>query len=112
VREAVHAGDVRSAHDVAEGGLAVALAECCLLGGRGARIEGDGWDDRQLFGEGSGGWILTGDRATFEAMAHEIAVTVFGETGGERLVIEDGGIDVALDELRAAWAHGLKPYFP
>src|SRR5205085_7352677 len=69
VREAIHAGDVRSAHDVAEGGFAVALAECCLLGGRGARIEGDGWDDRRLFGEGSGGWILTGDRATFEAMA-------------------------------------------
>ena len=32
-------GDVRSAHDVAEGGFAVALAECCLLGGRGARID-------------------------------------------------------------------------
>ena len=33
----VRAGALRSAHDVAEGGLAVALAECCLAGGLGAR---------------------------------------------------------------------------
>ena len=39
VREAVRAGPLASAHDIAEGGLAVALAECCLAGGLGARIE-------------------------------------------------------------------------
>ncbi len=33
VREAVRAGTLASAHDIAEGGLAVALAECCLGGG-------------------------------------------------------------------------------
>ena len=32
----VRAGALRSAHDIAEGGLAVALAECCLAGGLGA----------------------------------------------------------------------------
>ena len=37
VREAVRAGRSASAHDIAEGGLAVALAECCLAGGRGRR---------------------------------------------------------------------------
>ena len=37
VRQAVRAGALRSAHDVAEGGLAVALAEACLAGGLGAR---------------------------------------------------------------------------
>ena len=37
VREAVRAGALSSAHDVAEGGLAVALAECCLAGDIGAR---------------------------------------------------------------------------
>ena len=36
VRQAVRSGALRSAHDVAEGGLAVALAECCLAGGLGA----------------------------------------------------------------------------
>ncbi|MBD2074153.1 phosphoribosylformylglycinamidine synthase subunit PurL [Phormidium sp. FACHB-592] len=37
-REGIRQGWVRSAHDCAEGGLAVALAESCLSGGRGATI--------------------------------------------------------------------------
>jgi hypothetical protein len=44
-------------------------------------------------------------------MSERIAVTIFGETGGDRLVIENGGIDVALDDLRAAWSGGLVPFF-
>ena len=36
VRQGVRSGALRSAHDVAEGGLAVALAECCVASGRGA----------------------------------------------------------------------------
>src|SRR3954462_5789823 len=39
VRTAVRAGLVRSAHDVSVGGLAVALAECCIAGGVGAVVE-------------------------------------------------------------------------
>ncbi len=118
VRGAVRAGDVHSAHDVAEGGFAVGLAECCLLGGRGARIDfGDPAPAGErlelfLFGEGAGGWILTGDRAVFEAMSERIAVTIFGQTGGDRLVIENGRIDISLDDLRTAWSEGLAPYFP
>ncbi len=38
VRDAVRAGALSSAHDIAEGGLAVALAECCLGGELGARV--------------------------------------------------------------------------
>ena len=38
VRYAVREGLVSSAHDIAEGGLAVALAECCLAGGIGADV--------------------------------------------------------------------------
>jgi phosphoribosylformylglycinamidine synthase II len=118
VREAVRAGDVHSAHDVAEGGFAVGLAECCLLGGRGAQID---FDDPApvgerlelfLFGEGAGGWILTGESAVFDAMSERIAVTIFGQTGGDRLVIENGAIDISLEDLRAAWSGGLAPYFP
>ena len=39
VRQAVRAGALRSVHDVAEGGLAVALAEACLAGGLGATVD-------------------------------------------------------------------------
>ena len=38
VRHTVREGFVSSAHDIAEGGLAVALAECCLAGGIGANV--------------------------------------------------------------------------
>lgn len=37
-RNGIRQGWVRSAHDCAEGGLAVALAECCISGGRGADV--------------------------------------------------------------------------
>jgi phosphoribosylformylglycinamidine synthase len=37
-RAGIRQGWIHSAHDCAEGGLAVALAECCIAGGRGADI--------------------------------------------------------------------------
>jgi phosphoribosylformylglycinamidine synthase subunit PurL len=39
VLQAIRAGWVRSAHDLAEGGLALALVEACISGKRGARVE-------------------------------------------------------------------------
>jgi len=39
VRQAISAGLLRSAHDVSDGGLAVAAAECCLAGRLGARLD-------------------------------------------------------------------------
>ncbi|MBX6342155.1 MAG: phosphoribosylformylglycinamidine synthase subunit PurL, partial [Thermomicrobiaceae bacterium] len=38
-RAAVAAGEVTAAHDCSEGGLAVALAECCVVGGVGCRVD-------------------------------------------------------------------------
>jgi phosphoribosylformylglycinamidine synthase II len=107
VRDAVRSGTVASAHDAAGGGFAVAVAECCLAGGVGARIDFGGAGERLLellFGEGAGGYVLSGPRASFDALAERIAVTVFGEVGGEALVFaHDGGeLTVTLDQLRAA----------
>ncbi|TMM05869.1 MAG: phosphoribosylformylglycinamidine synthase subunit PurL [Actinobacteria bacterium] len=103
VREAVRAGALSSAHDVAEGGLAVALAECCLAGDIGARvrIEGDVKPLPLLYGEAPGGFVVSGPR---EAVA-ELG-TVIGEVGGDALAIEAGGASVAhrLSALREA--HG------
>ena len=42
IRQAVRAGVLHSAHDVAEGGVAVALAECALASGLGATVTGAG----------------------------------------------------------------------
>ncbi|MBD2296913.1 phosphoribosylformylglycinamidine synthase subunit PurL [Anabaena sphaerica FACHB-251] len=57
-REGIRGGWVRSAHDTSEGGLTVALAECCLSGNLGAEInleisaDHDSRFDEVLFGEG------------------------------------------------------------
>src|SRR5205807_7383393 len=39
VRDGIRNEALQSAHDIAEGGVAVALAECCIAGGIGARVE-------------------------------------------------------------------------
>ncbi|NEO25629.1 MAG: phosphoribosylformylglycinamidine synthase II, partial [Kamptonema sp. SIO4C4] len=53
-RGGIQQGWVNSAHDCAEGGLAVALAECCISGQRGAKVQLENgelrWDE-VLFGE-------------------------------------------------------------
>ena len=67
VRDAVRAGDCRSAHDVAEGGFAVAVAECCLAGGLGATDRRRGRRTScNLFGEGAGGFVVSGRPRRFE----------------------------------------------
>ncbi len=56
-REGIQQGFIHSAHDCAEGGIAVALAECCLGGNLGVVVtlspdEHQRWDEC-LFGEGA-----------------------------------------------------------
>jgi len=99
VREGVRAGRLVSAHDIAEGGLAVALAECCVAGGIGARLTLPGGFD--LFGEAPGcGFVVSGPP---EALA---GFTIIGEVGGEALEIE-GRLKLSVSELQAAYECGL-----
>jgi phosphoribosylformylglycinamidine (FGAM) synthase-like enzyme len=118
VRDAVRRGEVRSAHDVAEGGFAVALAESCLAGGRGAQVDfrGVGPSGERLlellFGEGAGGILLSGPRPALAAIAREVPLTMFGIVGGPGADLElslDGDATLAwpLDELRTARERGL-----
>ncbi len=69
-REGIRHGWVRSAHDCAEGGLAVALAEACISTGYGAAItlekeDAQRWDEL-LFGEG-GARILVSVSPEFQS---------------------------------------------
>jgi phosphoribosylformylglycinamidine synthase subunit PurL len=116
VRNAVRRGELRSAHDVAEGGLAVALAECCLAGGRGAQVDFRGAaGDRLLevlFGEASGGFVLSGPRPALAALAREVQLTFVGVVGGaddalELSLDDDATLAWPLSELRSARARGL-----
>jgi len=108
IRQAVRSGALRSAHDVAEGGLAVALAECCIAGGHGAELALPGTKDSEtfvplLFGEGPGAFVVSGPRDAFAAFGG--AATVLGTVGGDALVLD--GVRVAVSELTAAHRDGL-----
>ncbi|MFM9141171.1 MAG: AIR synthase related protein, partial [Solirubrobacterales bacterium] len=119
VREAVRSGRISSAHDIAEGGLAVALAECCLAGSTGATVELDpealagGSLDAALFGEAPGGFILSGHQGAIEELAATTGLTVIGHVGGESLALQAGDeqMEWTLDGLRAAH-DGLVACFP
>jgi phosphoribosylformylglycinamidine synthase subunit PurL len=99
VRARVRSGAFRSAHDIAEGGVAIALAESCIAGGIGASVRlPHGLD---AFGEAPGRAFIVSGPA--EALA---GFVVIGEVGGETLAIE-GLLELAVSELRAARDAGL-----
>jgi phosphoribosylformylglycinamidine synthase len=106
VREAVRAGELSSCHDVAEGGFLVALAECCVLGGRGARLEGaeDAGElsDALLFGEAPCGFIVSGEPEALRRLGQRIPLDVFGTVGGDALELAPGGHRWSLEALREA----------
>jgi phosphoribosylformylglycinamidine synthase len=123
VRDGVRSGALSSAHDIAEGGLAVALAESCIAGARGARIAagavaGTPWE--RLFGEGSGGFVVSGPSAAIDALAERVPLLRLGSVDGEELVIDPGDgangaqidpIAVPVAELAGIHGNGLVPYF-
>src|SRR6202012_751534 len=103
---------VVSAHDCAEGGLAVALAESCIAGNLGATLKLDDVlrPDALLFGEAPSR-IVVSFRPEREAEVRALAercgapMTLIGATGGRRLHIYQGAkqlIDAGVDELGGA----------
>jgi phosphoribosylformylglycinamidine synthase len=127
-------GLLRSAHDISEGGLAVALAECAIAGSIGAtlRIGSDGGDgglapDRFLFSESAARAVVTLEQSRldeFLALAAGLSVpaTTLGRVGGDRLCVEFVGaagtgmragagawrrLDVGVDALRAAYEEAI-----
>jgi phosphoribosylformylglycinamidine synthase len=103
VRQGVRAGVLSSAHDVAEGGVATALAEACLAGGIGASVRGLE-SEEDLFGEGPGAFLVSGPAASLRAFGS--AARVIGEVGGATLQIQ-GVLDVSLGDLAHVHEHGL-----
>jgi phosphoribosylformylglycinamidine synthase len=105
VRDAVRAGDLSSAHDVAEGGFLVAIAESCIAGGLGATIEGPDEDVLAwLFCEApGGGFVVSGPREAIDRLGERTPMTVFGTVGGDSLeVTGSAGFSVSLAELGQA----------
>jgi phosphoribosylformylglycinamidine synthase subunit PurL len=115
--ECIRSGSVRSAHDCAEGGLAVAVAECCvadLENPIGAEVDLDGWTDLPLrallFGEAQGRVLVsTPDPAGVVAVAgkHQVPARAIGRVRASSPDLEiragDREMSVPLSSLVAAY---------
>jgi phosphoribosylformylglycinamidine synthase II len=115
--ESIRAGAVRSAHDCSDGGLAVALAECCIgnrEGTTGAEIELSKWSSLPLrallFGEGQARIIVsTSESPTVLELArkHGIPARVIGQVRsretGLTIRVGDRVIRAPLDRLAHAY---------
>jgi phosphoribosylformylglycinamidine synthase len=124
VRAAIRAGLVRSAHDLAEGGLLVALAECAIGGSPrlGATIRlalGGVSMDALLFGESQSRALLTAAPENVDELwalfqQEGVPAQNLGTVGGDRLAVEIAGAgsplvwDVA--ELFEKWDSALAGY--
>ena len=114
--QAAQAGLFSSAHDVAEGGLAVALAEACISHPRqtlGARVTltGDLRPDALLFGESQSRAVVSvrpTDWERLETLLHTsgLPFSVLGKVGGTDLEIV-GSMKIATAALRQQWQTAL-----
>lgn len=108
-RESIQAGILSSAHDCADGGLAITLAECCIAGKKGIEIEGNTEirSDAYLFGETQSRIVVSLPVENLNylkeiARKYKATVHILGKVGGNRLKIGNL-IDVSMDQLEKAW---------
>ena len=126
-REGIRQGLMLSAHDCSDGGLAVALAESCILGGVGLRgiLDSVRWD-ATLFGEKQSRIVVSLDPRDLPvlmnlARAQGVPLLPLGRTGGDRLVLRIGdeatndgsnggppAIDLPVADLGAIWMNALE----
>jgi phosphoribosylformylglycinamidine synthase len=120
---------IRSAHDCADGGLAMALAECCFgTGGVGAEASIEGVtvardarvnEAAALFGESASRVIVSTPAGTLaevlaRAAARKVPARVIGQTGGNLLRMAVGGksaVDVPVAEIERAWSSAIERRF-
>jgi phosphoribosylformylglycinamidine synthase len=103
-----------SAHDLSEGGLAVALAESCLQGGIGAEVDLPAGlpTHSALFSESQGRAVVSVRPEVFDAFtalaAEEgVPVNVLGTAGGSSLTVK-GSFELTLGEMREVYENALQ----
>jgi phosphoribosylformylglycinamidine synthase len=117
VRGLVRSGALASAHDTSEGGLAVALAECCIADKDamlGASVElspGAIAPHAYLFGEDASRVVVSFPPAFQVEVAAAcqragVPCAVLGVVGGDRLTVP-GLFDVPLTQLSRAWRSAI-----
>lgn len=114
VYEAIQQGLVLSAHDIAEGGVAVAIAEMCFKNEVGVKIDVPGELSlaKKLFSE-TGGFILEVARDKLKALrkilfAHLVSHSVLGQTISLPHIQINDVIDLPIKDAKLAWQDGLR----
>jgi phosphoribosylformylglycinamidine synthase subunit PurL len=128
-REGIRRGWIRSAHDCAEGGLAIALAESCISGQKGATVQlsaGSLRPDTLLFGEGGARiWVSVNPahqadwetycQTQFAALSPEAfnPIRPVGKVGaeGSELILQGedarNWLSIAMAQLTDAWSNAI-----
>ncbi len=118
IAEASSAGLLASAHDLSDGGLAIALAESCLRGGRGCSVDlGNVAADAfvSLFTESAARAVVSvgpEQARAFAALAEaaQVPTRSIGTVTGDSLQAA-GQFDIPLDELASVWQGTLPRLF-
>jgi phosphoribosylformylglycinamidine synthase len=112
VRGLIEQGRIDTVHDLSDGGLLVAVAEMVLAGNIGATVTAG--TIPALFGEDQARYLITAtpdlaERIVSQAKQAGIAAALIGETGDDKLAVEDIG-EIALGELRKAHENWFPAY--
>jgi phosphoribosylformylglycinamidine synthase subunit PurL len=124
VVRAIREGLVESAHDCAEGGLAVTLAECCFDTAFGVVVDVPSVGEvppafrtaATLFGESASRVVVSvrsEQRARFQDLAREFGVpaALIGLTGGAQITLKVDGVtavDVAVEDAETLWRTAIE----
>lgn len=118
VYELIGLDHVNAAHDCSEGGLAVALAECCMsdkdnmIGAKINLVPGIR-TDAALFGESQSRIVITCKKENVSkieelAMENGLICNRLGTVGGDSLQI-DGFVNLPIEQLSQTWRTAVKP---
>jgi len=129
IEDIISEGLVKSAHDCSEGGFAVALAEMCIGGCIGCKIdianimpaEAEELDEKEretmmLFSESQTRFLLEVDYSLLDdvlrhAREKKVAAYRLGKVSDEKMVVNFGNrilIQIDVEELRNSWLNALK----
>lgn len=108
VLSAIRAGLVASAHDISEGGFAVALAECCMgAQGLGADVEVTGNPVSALFSESQSRFILSVKKEHQEEFEKMVDAQLIGKVTDDSVLRiscnKEEVIHQQVDQLRKEW---------
>ncbi len=119
VRSAVSSGVLKSAHDLSEGGLAIAVAESCVNGAIGAKIDLSSSGQElsiveSLFSETQSRFLVStsqSDGDGFLKLAEEFGIRVaeIGEVGGDAMQI-GSAVELPLDVVCNTYQQGIQKW--